>query len=41
MTEEVDAGLIAEQIAEHPEQLDAPDPASTSASRCAARRTAG
>jgi carbon-monoxide dehydrogenase large subunit len=25
MTEEVDAGLIAEQVAEHPEQLDAPD----------------
>ncbi|MFL6129787.1 MAG: xanthine dehydrogenase family protein molybdopterin-binding subunit, partial [Mycobacteriales bacterium] len=26
MTEEVDAGLIGEQVAEHPEQLDAPDP---------------
>ena len=25
MTEEIDAGLIAEQIAEHPEQIDAPD----------------
>ncbi|HZB49784.1 MAG TPA: molybdopterin cofactor-binding domain-containing protein [Mycobacteriales bacterium] len=25
MTEEIDAGLVAEQIAEHPEQLDAPD----------------
>ena len=26
MTEEVDAGLIAEQIEEHPEQIDQPDP---------------
>jgi len=26
VTEEIDAGFVAEQIAQHPEQLDAPDP---------------
>jgi carbon-monoxide dehydrogenase large subunit len=26
MTEEIDAGMVAAQIAEHPEQIDAPDP---------------
>ena len=33
MTEQIDAGLLAEQVEEHPDQIDAPDAGRTSAAR--------